>query len=62
MSEESGAQPTIYCALEESITKYSGAYCDNCVLISKLGSKLAEDDDIAKKLWDISSKITGVDF
>ncbi|XP_072043923.1 retinol dehydrogenase 12-like [Amphiura filiformis] len=59
-NEEAGAQPSIYCAVEESITKYSGRYFDNCML-GKL-SKLAQDDGVAKKLWDISCKITGVDY
>ena len=58
-SEEQGAQTSIYCAVEDSITKYSGRYFNNCHLSTK-DSDLARDDGLAKKLWDISCDATGV--
>ena len=58
-NEESGAQTTIYCALEESITKLSGGYFDNCCLAKE--SKLAQDPGLAKKLWEVSCQATGIE-
>ncbi|XP_072033891.1 retinol dehydrogenase 12-like [Amphiura filiformis] len=58
MSEEVGAQTSIYCAVEESITKYSGGYFANCHLENE--SDQAKDEGLAKKLWDISCDVTGV--
>ncbi|XP_072027799.1 uncharacterized protein [Amphiura filiformis] len=54
--ERAGAQTTIYCALEESITHFSGRYFDNCRVSKE--SKLACDDGLAKKLWDVSCQAT----
>ncbi|XP_072027868.1 retinol dehydrogenase 11-like [Amphiura filiformis] len=56
--ERAGAQTTIYCALEESITHLSGRYFDNCRVAKE--SKLAHDDGLAKKLWDVSCQATGL--
>ncbi|XP_072028110.1 retinol dehydrogenase 11-like [Amphiura filiformis] len=56
--ERAGAQTSIYCALEESITHLSGRYFDNCRVAK--GSKLACDDGLAKKLWDVSCQATGL--
>ena len=59
-NEEAGAQPSIFCAIDESVTQHSGRYFDNCMLGRT--SKLAEDDGLAKKLWEVSCQATGVDF
>ncbi|XP_072021360.1 retinol dehydrogenase 11-like [Amphiura filiformis] len=56
--ERAGAQTTIYCALEESITHLSGCYFDNCHVAK--GNKLADDNGLAKKLWDVSCQATGL--
>ncbi|XP_072028111.1 retinol dehydrogenase 12-like [Amphiura filiformis] len=53
-----GAQTTIYCALEKSITHLSGRYFDNCRVAKE--SELARDDGLAKKLWDVSCRATGL--
>ncbi|XP_072021358.1 retinol dehydrogenase 11-like [Amphiura filiformis] len=57
-NERAGAQTTIYCALEESITHISGRYFDNCRVAKE--SELARDDGLAKKLWDVSCQATGL--
>ncbi|XP_038058991.1 retinol dehydrogenase 12-like [Patiria miniata] len=59
ISLEAGAQTTLYCALEESITSYSGRYFANCKLAKP--SKLAQDEKVASQLWDISCKATGIE-
>ncbi|XP_072021361.1 retinol dehydrogenase 11-like [Amphiura filiformis] len=56
--ERAGAQTTIYCALEESITHLLGRYFDNCRVAKE--SKLAHDNGLAKKLWDVSCQATGL--
>ncbi|XP_041453521.1 retinol dehydrogenase 12-like [Lytechinus variegatus] len=59
LNEKDGAQTTIYCAVDESIAHLSGGYFTNCSLGKE--SKLAEDEQVAKQLWDITCKATGVD-
>ncbi|XP_063954381.1 retinol dehydrogenase 11-like [Lytechinus pictus] len=59
MNEKDGAQTTIYCAVDESITRFSGGYFTNCSL-GKV-SELARDEQLAKQLWDITCKETGID-
>ena len=58
VSEESGAQPTIYCVVEESITNLSGGYFANCCLIKE--SDIARDAALARKLWEVSCQATGL--
>lgn len=55
-TEEEGAQTTIYCALEPSLNNVTGKYFDNCR--ERGTSSLASDLGLAKKLWDISMKMT----
>ncbi|XP_015791662.1 retinol dehydrogenase 11-like [Tetranychus urticae] len=55
-TEEEGAQTTIYCALEPSLNNVTGKYFDNCQ--ERGTSSLASDLGLAKKLWDISMKMT----
>ena len=52
LSIEEGAQTSIYCALEDNITKDSGKYFDNCRV--KEPNKLALDDDLYEKVWDVT--------
>ena len=56
--ERAGAQTSIYCALEESITNLSGSYFDNCRLAKE--NPLGRDEGLAKKLWDVSLQATGL--
>ena len=58
MSEEDGAQTTLHCALDESITQQSGQYFTNCH-VSKT-TPMGSDDGLAKKLWELSCEVTGV--
>ena len=57
-SPREGAQTTIYCAVEESLEGVSGKYFDNCR--EKEPSKHALDEELAKKLWDVSMELTGL--
>eukprot|EP00057_Strongylocentrotus_purpuratus_P033097 XP_790111.3 PREDICTED: retinol dehydrogenase 12 [Strongylocentrotus purpuratus] len=58
LGEKDGAQTTIYCAIDESITHLSGGYFANCSLAKE--SKLAKDEQMAKQLWDVSCEATGI--
>jgi len=57
---EEGAQTTIYCAVQEDIEHLSGLYFSDCTL--KESSLKSNDVGIAKKLWEVSEKMTGVNF
>ncbi|XP_071478738.1 retinol dehydrogenase 11-like, partial [Diadema antillarum] len=59
LSEKDGAQTTIYCAIDESVTQHSGGYFANCQLGKE--SKLAKDMTLSKQLWDVSCEATGID-
>ena len=54
----SGAQTTIYCAVEESIAEHSGRYYSDCR--EKQARPQAENMEDAKKLWEISERLTGL--
>lgn len=51
-----GAQTTLYCALASELDGVSGKYFSDCK--EKAPAKYAQDDEAAKKLWDISEKWT----
>ncbi|MCJ8740059.1 hypothetical protein PDJAM_G00054610 [Pangasius djambal] len=55
---ESGAQTTLYCALQEGIEGLSGRYFSNCG-VKNVQAK-ARDDAVAKKLWEVSEKFCGL--
>ena len=59
ISLEAGAQTTLYCALDESVTPYSGRYFADCKLAQE--SKLARDEKTASRLWDLSCQLTGIE-
>ena len=59
LNEQDGAQTTIYCATEESVTDLSGGYFSNCGLAKE--SKLAKDANLAKQMWDVCCEATGFD-
>ncbi|XP_071478754.1 retinol dehydrogenase 12-like [Diadema antillarum] len=59
LSEKDGAQTTIHCAVDESVTQHSGGYFSNCQLAKE--SKKARDTALAKQLWDVSCEATGID-
>lgn len=56
---EQGAQTTIYCAVDENAAKESGLYYSDCAV--KVPSKNAQNAEDAKKLWDVSWKIVGLE-
>ena len=51
LDEASGAQTTLFCALEESIQQETGKYYDNC-REKEPGTALARDDHMSAELWD----------
>ncbi|CAH0600357.1 unnamed protein product [Chrysodeixis includens] len=54
-SPESGAQTTIYCAVDELCANETGLYYSDCVV--KKAAPTARNDADAKKLWDLSVEL-----
>ena len=52
-----GAQTTIYCSVAEELEGVSGLYYSDCRV--KECNPLAKDPGLAKKLWDVSERLTG---
>ena len=52
-----GAQTTIYCSVAEELESISGLYYSDCRV--KECNPLAKDPGLAKKLWDVSERVTG---
>ncbi|MEQ2207728.1 hypothetical protein XENOCAPTIV_017656 [Xenoophorus captivus] len=59
MDPKSGAQTTLYCALQQGIEHLSGHFFSRCTLQLNIGSK-ARDDAAARKLWDLSESFCGL--
>jgi NAD(P)-dependent dehydrogenase (short-subunit alcohol dehydrogenase family) len=55
---EQGAQTTIYLASSASVEGVTGKYFVNCR--EKSSNKESYDLNVARRLWDVSSQITGV--
>jgi len=55
---ESGAQTSIYCAVEESIRDDSGKYYSDCREVRP--SEKARSVEDAKRLWEVSEQLTGL--
>ncbi|XP_048413130.1 dehydrogenase/reductase SDR family member 13-like isoform X2 [Stegostoma tigrinum] len=53
-----GAQTSIYCAVQEGIEKFSGRYLADCKVQEVLPH--ARDDAVARKLWEISERMVGL--
>ncbi|KAM9839678.1 retinol dehydrogenase 12-like [Aulostomus maculatus] len=53
-----GAQTTIYCAVQPGLEGQSGGYFSDCAPASC--SRMASDDDLAQKLWEISCNMLGI--
>ncbi|KAG9276478.1 retinol dehydrogenase 12, like [Astyanax mexicanus] len=53
-----GAQTTIYCAVAPELETESGKYYSDCAPASC--SNAAMDDDMAKRLWDLSCKMLNI--
>ncbi|XP_036423727.1 dehydrogenase/reductase (SDR family) member 13 like 1 [Colossoma macropomum] len=54
----SGSQTTLYCALQEGIEPLSGRYFSDCEV--REVKPEARDDEIARKLWDVSERLCGM--
>ncbi len=54
-----GAQTTLYCALDDKIEKESGFYYSDCA--RKTPTRYGQDMDAAKKLWEISEELVGLE-
>ncbi|XP_006002401.1 dehydrogenase/reductase SDR family member 13b.1 [Latimeria chalumnae] len=54
----SGAQTSIYCAVQEEIEKFSGRYFADCRVQEV--KPHARNDGMAKKLWEVSEKMVGL--
>jgi len=55
---ESGANTTIYCAVDESIADHNGRYYSDCK--EKQPAPQAENLEDAKKLWEISEQLVNL--
>ncbi len=53
-----GAQTTIYCAVEESLSEESGHYYSDCARADP--APQAKDDDDARRLWKVSEQAVGI--
>ena len=56
---EQGAQTTIHCAVSEEMEGVSGKYLADCAFRDP--SIGAQDDEAARKLWDISMELVGLE-
>ncbi|XP_038058817.1 retinol dehydrogenase 12-like [Patiria miniata] len=59
IDEEAGAQTTLHCALDESVSQLPGRYFANCA--AEQPSELARDDEMARRLWDVSCQATALE-
>ena len=56
-----GTQTTLYCSLEESLSNETGYYYADCKRVPENSLiRNARDDVSAKRLWDISCKLTQI--
>ncbi|CAG2112079.1 unnamed protein product [Medioppia subpectinata] len=60
LTPEMGAQTTLYCALDPQLDNETGCYYANCRKINKMIST-ATDDKAAKRLWDYSCVLVGLE-
>ncbi|XP_040050397.1 dehydrogenase/reductase SDR family member 13 [Gasterosteus aculeatus] len=55
---DQGAQTTLHCAVQEGIELFHGRYFSNCS-VKQVYAK-AKDDAAAKKLWELSERLSGL--
>ncbi|KAI8484769.1 hypothetical protein Bbelb_375320 [Branchiostoma belcheri] len=53
-----GAQTTIHCAVTEGLEDKTGQYFSDCA--PKQPTSRARDDDVARRLWEVSEKLVGL--
>lgn len=58
ISEDEGAQTTLYCATSDAVADDTGLYYDSCK--PKYPSRLAQEEALAKELWAKSEAWTGL--
>ncbi|MEW6126458.1 MAG: SDR family oxidoreductase [Acidobacteriota bacterium] len=58
MSPEKGAQTSVYLASSSEVEGVSGKYFEKKK--EKYPSRAAQDDELAKKLWEVSERLTGL--
>ncbi|XP_067861837.1 retinol dehydrogenase 12-like [Heptranchias perlo] len=59
-SPTSGAQTTVYCAVAQGLEWETGQYFSDCSRADC--SHAATNDEAAKKLWDVSCQMLGIDW
>ncbi|XP_066280171.1 retinol dehydrogenase 12-like [Branchiostoma lanceolatum] len=57
-SNEQGAQTSLHCALQEGLESKSGLYFSDCA--EKDPSPAGQDDEAAKRLWEVSEEMVGL--
>jgi NAD(P)-dependent dehydrogenase (short-subunit alcohol dehydrogenase family) len=55
-SSKQGAQTSLHCAIEEDVDAHSGSYYFDCQVKALLPHALNDDD--ARRLWELSEKLT----
>ncbi len=58
MNPEKGAQTSVYLATSGEVEGISGKYFEK--KLEKYPSRIAQDDDVARKLWEVSEQMTGL--
>lgn len=58
-SPELGAQPSVYLAVSEEMEGMTGRYYD--VMTEKEPAPQALDEEAARRLWEISSRLVGLE-
>lgn len=58
MSPERGAETSVYLASSPDVETVTGKYFDNKQ--EKYPSRLAQDDELARQLWQVSEEMTGL--
>lgn len=58
IDEEQGAKTSVYLASSAEVASVTGKYFVKCR--EKSPRRFAEDDEAAKRLWDVSEKLTGL--
>ncbi|KAG5667716.1 hypothetical protein PVAND_015687 [Polypedilum vanderplanki] len=56
-SLQQAAATTVYCATAQELTGLTGIYFNNCYICEP--SKLSQDENLAKELWNLSEKMIG---
>lgn len=57
-SPELGAQPVVYLAVSEDMEGVTGRYYD--VMTEKEPAPQALDEEVARRLWEVSSRLVGL--